>query len=82
MVTVSIQDEKMFAAAKSSSHPKTSKTPISGLGDEAIFIGVQNFSSLWMRKGPKFLLIRVYGLPVSEAQTKLKTLATSALSKL
>ena len=47
---VSIQSEKLFVAAKSSATAKTTKTPISGLGDEAIFIGVQNFSSLSVRK--------------------------------
>jgi hypothetical protein len=81
-VTVSMQNEKMFAAAKSSAPPNTTKTSLSGVGDEAIFIGVQNFSSLWIRKGTKFLLVRIYGMPVSEAQTKLKALATNALSKL
>ncbi len=83
MVTVSMQNEKMFAAAKSSTtFPKQTKTSISGIGDEAIFIGVQNFSSLWVRKGTKFLLVRIYGLPVSEAQPKLKALGTNAVSKL
>jgi hypothetical protein len=81
MVTVSTQSEKMFAAAKSSAAPKMTKTPISGVGDEAIFIGVQNFSSLWVRKGATFLLVRIYGLPISEAQPKLKALAINALSK-
>jgi hypothetical protein len=81
-VSVSMQSEKMFAAAKSSAPPKTTKTSISGLGDEAIFTGVENFSSLWVRKGTKFPLIRIYGLSVSDAQTKLKALATNALSKL
>jgi hypothetical protein len=81
-VTVSMQSEKMFAAAKSSAPPKTTKTSVSGLGDEAIFTGVENFSSLWVRKGTKFPLIRIYGLSVSDAQTKLKALATNALSKL
>ncbi len=83
MVTVSMQNEKMFAAAKSSTaFPKQTKTAISGIGDEAIFIGVQNFSSLWVRKGTKFLLVRIYGLPISEAQPKLKALGTNAVSKL
>jgi hypothetical protein len=77
-----MQSEKMFTAAKSSTPPKTEKTSISGVGDEAVFLGVENFSSLWVRKGTKFLLVRIYGLSVSEAQTKLKTLATNALSKL
>jgi len=82
MVTVSMQSEKMFAAVKSSVPPKTTKTQVSGVGDEAIFTGVQNFSSLWVRKGTKFLLVRAYGLPVSEAETALKVLAASAVSKL
>ncbi len=82
MVTVSMQSEKMFAAAKSSAPPNTTKTSIPGVGDEAIFTGVQNFSSLWVRKGSKFLLVRIYGLPVSEAQTKLKAAAEKAVSKL
>ena len=81
-VTVSMQSEKMFAAAKSSAQPGTTTTAISALGDEAIFTGVVNFSSIWVKKGTKFLLVRIYGLSVSEAQTKLKTLATNALSKL
>ena len=81
-VSVSFQSEKMFASVKSSTPPNTTKTSISGIGDEAIFTGVQNFSSLWVRKGAKFLLIRVYGLPVTEAQTKLKAAAANALPKL
>ncbi len=82
VVTVSMQSEKMFAAAKGAAVPQQAKTTISGVGDEAIFNGVQNFSSLWVRKGTKVLLVRIYGLPVSDAQTKLKALATSAVSKL
>jgi len=81
-VTVSMQSEKMFDAAKSSNMPKTTKTPVSGIGDEAVFTGVENFSSLWIRKGTKFLLVRIYGVAVSDAQSKLKALGTAAVSKL
>ena len=81
-VTVSMQSEKMFAAAKSSAPPETTKTSVSGIGDEAVFTGIDKFSSLWVRKGTKYLLVRIYGVSVSEAQTKLKTLATNALSNL
>ncbi len=82
MVTVSMQSEKMFAGAKASSAPGMTKTPVPGIGDEAIFTGVRNFSSLWVRKGKTILLVRIYGLAVSEAQTKLKALAADAVSKL
>jgi hypothetical protein len=81
-VSVSFQNEKMFAAAKSAAPPNTTKNAVSGVGDEAIFTGVQNFSSLWIRKGAKFLLVRIYGVSVSDAQTKLKALGTSAVAKL
>ncbi len=76
-VTVSMQSDRMFEGAK-----RGAKTPVSGVGDEAFFTGVQNFSSLWVRKGTKYLLVRIYGLSVSEAQPKLKTLGTTAVSKL
>ena len=76
-VTVSMQSDRMFEGAK-----RGATTPVSGVGDEAFFTGVQNFSSLWVRKGSKYLLVRIYGLSVAEAQPKLKDLATTALSKL
>ncbi len=76
-VTVSLQSDRMFEGAK-----RGANTPVSGIGDEAFFTGVQNFSSLWVRKGTKYLLVRIYGLSVTEAQPKLKSLATTAVSKL
>ena len=82
VVSVSMQNEKMFAAVKASAPPNTTKTTVSGVGDEAVFTGTQGFSSLWVRKGSTFVLFRIYGVPVSEAQTKLRSLATNALSKL
>ena len=81
-LSVSMQSDKMFASAKSSVAPNTTKTSIPGLGDEAIFIGTERFASLWLKKGTKFVLIRMYGLPMSAAQTKLKAAATNVLSKL
>src|SRR5262249_46381837 len=82
IVSVSVQNERMFAGAKGPSTPGTARASVWGVGDEAVFLGVENFSSLWVRKGTTYLLVRLYGLPVSEAQTKLKALATNAVSKL
>lgn len=82
IVTVSMQTEKMFDAVKASASPTMTKTVIAGIGDEAIFTGAPHFASLWVRKGTKFPLVRVYGLPVSEAQTKLKALGADVVSKL
>lgn len=80
MVTVSMQSAKMFEGAKKS--PVATNKPVSGIGDEAIFTGVPNFCSLWVRKGAKYLLVRVYGLQVSDAEPKLKSIAADAVSKI
>jgi hypothetical protein len=81
-VTVSIQNEKMFGGAKRNPAPGMTRMSVSGVGDEAIFIGAEKFSSLWVRKGTTYLLVRIYGVPMSDAQTELKTLASTAVSKL
>jgi len=57
-VTVSMFAEKMFNGAKTSSAPNMTKTAISGIGDEAIFIGMQGFSTLWVRKGTTCAAVR------------------------
>jgi hypothetical protein len=81
-VSVSVQSEKMFAAAKSSAPPKTTKTSISGPGGRGNLHRRREFLELVGEKRNQFPLIRIYGLSVSDAQTKLKALATNALSKL
>jgi hypothetical protein len=82
LVSVSMQNEKMFNSVKGAPPPNTTKASISGVGDEAIFTGTQGFASLWVRKGTTYFLVRIYGLPVEEAQTKLKALGAIVASKL
>ena len=77
-----MQNEKMFNSVKGSVPPGTTKASVSGVGDEAIFTGTEGFASLWVRKGTTFFLVRIYGVPVSEAQTKLKALGAIVASKL
>jgi len=77
-VTVSMQSEKMFAGAKSA--PNTTK--VSGVGDDAFFSGVQGFTSLWVRKGSRMVMVRLYGLPANEAQPKVTTLAKAVVARL
>jgi len=82
MVTVSMQSAKMYTGAKSSTLPNATKASVSGVGDEAIFTGIENFASLWVKKGTVYFLVRIYGLPANDAQSKEKTLALNVLSKL
>jgi hypothetical protein len=81
MVTISFPSAKLFAGAKTPG-AASAPTPVPGIGDEAFFTGVQGFMSLWVRKGTQLLLVRAYGLPVGDAQTKLKALAGKAVAKL
>lgn len=77
-----MQSSKMFEGAKPSNPHKTIKTSVSGIRDEAIFPGVESFASLWVKKGRMYFLVRIYGLPVSDTQSKEKTLAQHVVSKL
>jgi hypothetical protein len=71
-----------FSAAKTPVRG-ISKTPLSGVGDEAIFItsGGSN-GSLDVRKGSSVFQIRVYGYPLEETKAKEKGLALQVLANL
>jgi hypothetical protein len=75
-VTISTQSEKLYTGAKAGS-----KTPVSGLGDEAFLTGTDGFVSLWVKKGSVYLLLRLYGLPMKDAQPKVTALAKIAMPK-
>jgi hypothetical protein len=59
------------------------KTPVSGLGDDAVY-GQTGASGpeLTVKKGNSVFQIKVYGLPVEEIKTKEKTLAQEVLARL
>lgn len=63
---------------------KVTKTPVSGLGDEAIFTiaGSTPLGTLNVKKGDIVLSIHVYGLPPDQQKEKAITLAKEALAKL
>ncbi len=82
-VTLSYQlASKWWAAIKAPIVPYV-KTPVSGIGDEAIYIKAGNLVWLSVKKGDKVLNVKIYGVD-DEAKEKMieKTLATVALTKL
>jgi hypothetical protein len=90
-VTVSILTpggERQFAAAKMPVGHGVTKTPASGIGDDAVFGTQPPVSSLTVKKGTFFFAISVYGFPldkpeaVDQVQAKEKALALQILSKL
>jgi hypothetical protein len=90
-VTVSIltpAGEQRFAAAKMPVGRGVTKTPASGIGDDAVFGTQPPVSALTVKKGDFFFAISVYGFPldqpqaIDQVQAKEKTLALQILSKL
>ncbi len=81
-VTLSYQlASKWWAAIKAPIVPYI-KTPVSGIGDEAIYINAGNLVWLSVKKGDRVLNVKIYGMN-DEAKQKMieKTLATEALTK-
>jgi hypothetical protein len=66
--------------------PGVTKTPVPGLGDDAIFStlgsAAKQFVTLSVKKGNTAYLFKVYGPTVTEQMTMEKTLAGDVLSKL
>jgi hypothetical protein len=88
-VTVIIETEPGFAAAKIPVGHGTTKVPASGIGDEAVFGTTPKYATtLTVKKGAFYVAVCVYGFPldqskaVDEVQAKEKTLALQILSKL
>jgi hypothetical protein len=79
-VTLSFQlASKWWAAIKAPMVPYV-KTPISGIGDEAIYIKGGNLVWLSVRKGDRILNVKVYGVSDEVKQKTIeKTLALEAL---
>jgi hypothetical protein len=63
--------------------PNTTKTPLSGLGDEAFSAVMGPYTSLSVRKGNSAFILRVYGIKDAHKQLAIeRTLAGNALTQL
>ena len=81
-VTLSFQlASKWWAAIKTPIVPYV-KTPVSGIGDEAIYIKGGNLVWLSVKKGARILNVKVYGVNDEAKQKAIeKALALAALAK-
>jgi hypothetical protein len=61
--------------------PRIVKTPISGLGDDAVYVETSG-AALYVKKGDFVFQIRVHGFPLEEIKAKEKTLALDVMAKL
>lgn len=62
--------------------PRIAKTPVSGVGDDAVYVTTGMTTSMYVKKGSSVFQIIVFGFPAEEAKTMEKTLAQDALAKL
>jgi hypothetical protein len=62
--------------------PSVVKTPVSGLGDDAVYGGNNSRVALTVKKGNSAFEIVVSGFPVEESKAKEKALAQEVLAKL
>ncbi len=81
-VLLSIESTKFWAARKTPVDGIT-KTPASGIGDDALYITTPPFGTgLNVKKGEVALIVRVYGFATGQIEAKEKTLALQALSRM
>jgi hypothetical protein len=82
IVTVSLWPGDSFAGMKVPLANIT-KSPVSGVGDDAVLATVANFVSLSVKKGDVVFIVKVYGVPDPNKQASIeKTLALDVLGRL
>lgn len=86
-VTLSFWAPAAFPSPKMAQLPGVVFIPVSGLGDQAAYTGVQNEGysgafKLFVKKSGTVFSITVTGFPVDETKEKEKTVALNALGKL
>jgi hypothetical protein len=83
MVTISFDNLGTYASLKDANSPMIVKTTISGVGDDAFFKSLGAWTTLTVKKGDAYFVVRVYGFPDPAKQKEIeKTLATEAAAKL
>jgi hypothetical protein len=81
-VTVSLWDAQAFAGMKTPL-PGVTKTPVSGVGDEAVYATIAGLTTLSVKKGKVAFVVRIYGVPGQAKQMAMeKSLALDILAKL
>jgi hypothetical protein len=83
-VALTIGDARKFAMAKMPvNDSRVTKTPVSGVGDEAVFgTTAGQMASINVKKGDTYFAISLNGVPMDKAQAVATGLAKDVLSKL
>lgn len=83
-LVLTLQDAKEFDFAKRpSASASLVKTPVSGVGDDAVFNTTGSITAtLHVKKGDTYFELHVYGFPVDQARKMETTLAQEVISTL
>ena len=82
MVTLSFWDPAGFPAMKTPL-PNVTKVPAPGIGDDALYSTIGEFTTLSVKKGGAVFLVKAYGVPDQAKQKAIeKTLAGDVIAKL
>jgi hypothetical protein len=80
---LTLQDPRAFAYAKMPVGHGVTKTPVSGVGDDAVSGTTPGLGTvLTVKKGSVVFVVHVFGFPTDQAEAKEKTLALQILSRL
>jgi len=83
IVTLSLWPPTEWDRIKASPVPGTVNTPVGGLGDDAFYTTVAQYTVLYVKKGQTVYLFKVYGVQDKAKQMSAeKKLAQDALAKL
>jgi hypothetical protein len=82
IVTVSLWPPGEWDRIKGGPLPGTTITPASGVGDDAFYATLAQYTVLYVKKGPTVFLFKVYGVADKAKQMSAEmTLAQQALAK-
>jgi hypothetical protein len=81
-VTLSFWDRAGFSAMKTPL-PNVTKAPAGGIGDDAVYATIGQFTTLSVKKGGAVFVVKAYGVPGQAKQEAIeKTLAGEVIAKL
>jgi hypothetical protein len=81
-INVTVIEEDSFTRGKGGTLPGLKVTMASGIGDEAYYTDYGKLITLAVRKGKSAFLLRVYGIPTPQQESKEKAIALAVLPKL
>ena len=82
-VLLKLQDARVFPYAKAEVGHGIVKTPVSGIGDDAVFGTTPGMATvLTVKKGDIVFVVHVTGFPEDQLKDKERTLALAVLSRL